>query len=167
MQYFGKYRNHLFREYAVEKEGFETTEEALKKGRYGRCVYRCDNNVVDHQIVNVLLEDDVTASLTMCAFSDVGRVTRIYGTMGEIHAKFEEDIIEVCEFTSGDTVRYEIAHDDSLHGGADTNLVRDFLQVVREEKQPSTAIDISIESHKMCNAAEKSRINGGMAIELL
>lgn len=167
MKYFDKYRNHLFREYAVEKEGFETIEEAMKQGRYGRCVYRCDNNVVDHQVASFLFEDDVTASLTMCAFTDIGRITRIYGTMGEIYAQFDKDKIEVCEFTTGDTVTYEVSHDDSLHGGADINLVRDFLQVVRGEKQPATSIDISLESHRMCNAAEKSRLNGGTSIEVL
>lgn len=78
MRYFGKYRNHLFREYAVEKEGFVTIEDAMKNGRYGKCVYHCDNNVVDHQVVNMLFEDNIIASISMCAFSDVGRETRIF-----------------------------------------------------------------------------------------
>ncbi len=166
MKYFGKYKNHLFREYAVEKEGFLTIEDAMKNGRYGRCVYQCDNNVVDHQVVNMLFEDEVTASLSMCAFADDGRETRIFCSMGEIYANMEKSIIEVKEFKNSNVTTYSVGHEASLHGGADTILVRDFISVINGEKEPSSSIEISIESHKMCNAAEESRLNNGKEILL-
>lgn len=161
MQYFGKYKNHLFREYAVEKEGFVSTEEAMRYGRYGRCVYHSDNNVVDHQVVNMLFEDDVTAVLSMCAFADDGRETRIFCTMGEIYANMDKSVIEVREFANANVTTYSVGHEASLHGGADTVLVRDFIAVVKGEKAPSSPIGISLQSHKMCMAAERSRLDGG------
>ena len=55
--------------------------EALESGPYGKCVYKTDNNVVDHQVVNMEFENEATASFTMNAFTkDMRRETRICGT---------------------------------------------------------------------------------------
>jgi len=57
--------------------------QALRDGPYGRCVYACDNDVVDHQVVRIDFEGGVTATLTMSAFTPLGhRRTQIMGTRG-------------------------------------------------------------------------------------
>ncbi|WNR46183.1 hypothetical protein [Paenibacillus roseipurpureus] len=50
----------------LSDEGFL---QALKEGLYGRCVYRCDYNVVDHQVVNLEFANEVTVAFTMCSFT--------------------------------------------------------------------------------------------------
>ena len=63
----------------------EGVRTALETGPYGRCVYHCDNNVVDHQVVNMHLQGGPTISFTMSAFSSqVDRTIRVMGTRGEI-----------------------------------------------------------------------------------
>jgi predicted dehydrogenase len=87
---------------ACEKEGYTDMNVALSKGRYGKCVYRCDNNVVDHQTVNMEFEDGLTAVFTMSAFTyTTERDMRIMGTKGEIFAQFDTNDIEVHNFVTG------------------------------------------------------------------
>ena len=55
-------------------------DEALKDGPYGRYVYACDNDVVDHQVVALEFPGATTATFTMTAFSKAaGRSTRLFG----------------------------------------------------------------------------------------
>lgn len=42
---------------------------AIESGPYGRCVFYCDNNVVDHQTTQMLFENGITATLHMTGFS--------------------------------------------------------------------------------------------------
>ena len=45
----------------------ENVTDALNSTNYGKCVYETDNDVVDHQVVNVEYAGGVTASITMSA----------------------------------------------------------------------------------------------------
>ena len=71
----------------------------MREGPYGRCVYHCDNDVVDHQVVNMEFENEVTAVFTMCAFTnEMGRTIKLMGTEGEIRGHMEKNQIELIEF---------------------------------------------------------------------
>ena len=76
--------------------------KALKEGPYGRCVYHCDNDVVDHQVVNMEFTNGVTASLTMSAFSyECTREIKFMGSKGEISGKLEDNTLSVTDFLTG------------------------------------------------------------------
>lgn len=155
---------------------FEPTEEkllnALRRGPYGRCVYRCDNDVVDHQVVNLELEEGTTVNFTMTAFTaHGGRTLRIGGTKGELYGDTKANTIRVMRYGLPDEEIdvNKLATDFSGHGGGDTRLVHEFIEYLRGEISMSktlTAIDRSVESHLVALAAEASRKNGGHAIEL-
>ena len=143
--------------------------EALKVKDYGRCVYQMNNDVVDHQVMNLLLEDDVTVAFTMTAFSDKGgRCMRVMGTKAEIFADMEKDIIQLMPF-GGEMEEFDIrkiATDLSGHGGGDIKMVEDYHDVLEGKPMPSamTTIARSVESHYVALAAEESRLNGGQLV---
>ena len=63
----------------------ENVYEAIKTGPYGRCVYHCDNDVVDHEVVDMEFENGATAVFTMTAFTkNTRRTIRVMGTLGEL-----------------------------------------------------------------------------------
>lgn len=146
----------------------EVVMRALRDGPYGRCVYSCDNDVVDHQVVNFEFSGGVTASFTMTAFTRArGRETRIFGTRGELRGDSEK--IQVYDFLTGTTseVNNGVASDGSIlsgHGGGDDGLMDHFLQAVRGQ-DPSlilSGLRETLESHLMVFAAEEARRHGGV-----
>lgn len=145
--------------------------DALKSGPYGRCVYHCDNDVVDHQVVNILFEDDITVAFTMCGHTttDYAREITIYGTLGEIRGNMIENIITVSSFGHPPMKVNVNAYTDDFsgHGGGDNRMMEEFIQLVSGRSVDTsnlTTIDNSIQSHLIALAAEQSRINGGESI---
>ncbi len=139
----------------------EGITKALKEGPYGRCVYHCDNDVVDRQVVSLELEDGVMASHVMSAFTaNCCRQLKILGTQGQIEADMGSNEVWVHPF-GGERYRVEVdTSDKSGHGGGDFGLLRDFLQVLREGGESRTSARKSLQSHLICFAAEKSRLEG-------
>ena len=144
----------------------ETILDALRNGPYGRCVYACDNDVVDNQIVNMIFDNGSTVSMTMTAFnSHGGRLTRIFGTRGSIDT--DSNTITLFDFlTDKKTVIDTAVKNDggilSGHGGGDGGLMDAFISAVAEQ-DPSKILsgtDETLESHLMVFAAEESRKNG-------
>lgn len=140
--------------------------KALRDGPYGRCVYKCDNNVSDHQIVNIVFENGVFASFTMTAFTKrITRIIYIYGTHGEIFGDLERGFIKISKF-AGEEITINVEASGG-HSGGDEGLMKEFLNVLKgNKKEPLTSIDASIESHIMALAAEKSRKNNGKPVEV-
>ena len=150
----------------------ESIRKALKEGPYGRCVYHCDNNVVDHQVVNLEMTDRSTISFTMCGFTgSMARYAKFMGTKGEIIADMGENIIDVWEFDKEHEIIdvAKLATDFAGHAGGDSRLVESFLDLVSGEADISsriTSLGASMESHYIALAAEKSRVEGGRMIPM-
>ena len=141
----------------------EKLADALKNGQYGRCVYACDNDVVDNQTVNMLFEDGSTAVMTMTAFNNhSGRKTRIFGTLGEIEG--DSQLITIRKFINNSTrtVDTNIVNDGGIlsgHGGGDFGLMESFVEALAtgDQNKILSGIDETLASHLMVFAAEESR----------
>ncbi|OCT10922.1 oxidoreductase [Paenibacillus pectinilyticus] len=142
----------------------EARTKALQEGPYGKCVYHCDNDVVDHQIVNLEFANEVTAAFTMSAFTlDCSRTLKLMGTKGEIRAAMEKNEIELIDFETGLTkqISLETPGGHIGHGGGDFGLIRDFIKQVQLDGKGNglTSADHSVQSHLMAFAAEQSRLD--------
>lgn len=139
--------------------------------RYGRCVWKCDNNAVDHQTVNMEFANGATAVFTMTAFSaQTHRFIKIHGSLGEIEGDLEAMKITVRIFGKEEEVIdvSGLADDFSWHAGGDKKMLVDFVRHVRDGVMISGLTDIShsIESHFMALDAEESRLHGGITIAM-
>lgn len=147
----------------------ENIKRAIETGPYGRCVYYCDNDTVDHQIVNMEMENGATISLTMCAFTSKGhRYLKVMGTMGDIEADMGKNTIEVTVFGEKPQIIdvSKLSDDFSGHGGGDSQMVREFIDfLINEDKEkPLSGLEVSLESHYVAFAAEQSRKENGKGI---
>ncbi|MFD1037216.1 Gfo/Idh/MocA family protein [Virgibacillus byunsanensis] len=135
--------------------------KAIKEGPYGRCVYRSDNNVVDHQVANLLFENGVTVAFTMSAFTkEQGRTFQLMGTKGEIIGSTTKNEITIKYFSGKEEV-ISPAQVQGGHGGADTMIMRDFVKQINDKtyKSKTSAME-SAKSHLIAFAAEESRLSG-------
>lgn len=140
----------------------ESVRRALRSGPYGRCVYHCDNTVVDHQVVNLEFEDGITASFTMCGFTWEGsRTIKVMGTMGQISGDVEENKITVTLFAGGKQTVYHLDADPEGHSGGDKGFMEDVVRQVRSNGTYAgrSQISGSVEGHLIALAAEKSRLS--------
>ena len=146
----------------------EAVLEALRRGLYGRCVYRCDNDVVDNQLVNLTFANGVTASLTMCAFTDrCERIINLMGSRGQLRGNLEDSTLELLDFASGSRTIRQIHTPEGGHSGSDAVMMREFLRTLRAGAADSrSSAAVSVESHLMALAAEQSRLRGGVPVRL-
>ncbi|SDH03398.1 Gfo/Idh/MocA family protein [Nonomuraea jiangxiensis] len=145
----------------------EDVLEALRTGPYGRCVYACDNDVVDHQEVVMEFDDGTTCSFTMSAFTPMEyRHTRLFGTHGYIDG--DGSTLRLVDFRTGDeetiTVGRAGSAADDGHGGGDEGLTDAFLAAVAAGDPGLLRTDAaeSLMTHRVVWAAEQARLTGSV-----
>ena len=150
----------------IEDFSADALEEALRDGPYGRCVYACDNDVVDHQVVALEFPGGATAAFTMTAFSQAaGRATRLFGTRGELTG--DGRAIRRYDFLTGAERLITPAPSGAMnaaggHGGGDAGLMDAFISAVATGNRELIASGPreSLASHLAVFAAERARRSG-------
>jgi predicted dehydrogenase len=136
--------------------------ELLTGNRFGRCVFQCDNDVVDNQVVQIQFEDNITASFTMCGHNGAERrMTKISMTNGEIDYDGISGVIRTWSFEPllEDTLKVKRK---GTHGGGDRAIMDNFLDAIDSGNRSIllTPIQKSLEGHLLVFAAEESRRDG-------
>ncbi|MGH3655946.1 MAG: Gfo/Idh/MocA family protein, partial [Micromonosporaceae bacterium] len=151
----------------VDEPTEQALDDALRNGPYGRCVYACDNDVVDHQVVCMEFDGGLTGTFTMTAFTAEGlhRQTRIFGTRGELIG--DGSTVRVHDFLSGATEVIDAdgggdATAGGGHGGGDGGLMDAFVRAVAsgDARHILSGPDETLNSHLAVFAAEHARRSG-------
>lgn len=152
--------------HCLEYLGEPTEEDKIKSLKtdnpHGRCMWACDNDVVDHQSVIIEFADGCIGNHSlMTGTAKPCRTIHLVGTKGELEGSVEDgsfvmrfaDARPNCEYIET-PVDLNVSMD--MHGGGDMRLVQDFVRVVRGE-QPSlstTQLEDSIYGHLIGFAAD-------------
>ncbi len=149
-------------------KSYESRRRALETGPYGRCVFRCDNDVVDHQIVTVEFASGALLNFTVSACTSYCyRSLRVVGGEGELNGHFEREELRVERFIQGfyprvPTETHRVAAGEGAHGGGDWRVMRNCVRLVREENfaEADRSLAIALDGHLLAFAAEQARRSG-------
>ena len=167
----------------IERIVNPTDEQKLESLRtdnpFGKCVWHCDNDVVDHQTVIVEFSDGSTATHNMfCATARPTRTLHILGSGGEIEGDMEAGIIKLRKPRAQKGAAYteEVIDVNQTggdgqgdHGGGDGALIADFIAIMRggEPSKSVTNIQDSLAGHAIAFAADTAMREGRVvAIDL-
>ena len=165
LERFQKNRIDNYLESVVEPLTEENILNALRCGPYGRCVFACDNDVVDHQVVNMEFEDKSTAVFTLagCSLYDERRAT-IFGSEGEIRC--DGTRIRIFSYQENKVTEIPVEPDQGTltthHNGGDLYCLEAFVDAIAsgDESRILTGAEESLHSYNMVFAAELSRKTG-------
>lgn len=148
--------------------------QALAEGPYGRCVYNCDNDVVDHQVVAVEFTGGLSATFTMTAFAHERlRETELLGS----HAQLSGDGRKIRLRPFGDLaaplpdqdgrlqpdgeILWDFSHVPGHgHSGGDDGLMNFFHHCLQDRARALqwTLPEEALRGHALCFAAEQARL---------
>jgi len=144
----------------------EDIKNAISTTQYGKCVFKCDNDVVDHQTVNMLFEGNTTVTFHMNCFNKGGRFIHIMGTKGEIRSALDNsNPITIYSLTTGQTETIPLSGKDGItggHGGGDEGILHTLYDYLNDTYNGPAipTIQQSCYNHLLVFAAEKSRLTG-------
>ena len=142
--------------------------QALEQGPYGRCVYHCDNDVVDHQTVSMAFASGASAVLVMHGHShEEGRTLRIDGSRATLLGRYtlNRQEIELHDHRTARVQRIRIPQSvrhATGHGGGDAGLIAAFVAAIRTRAPSPTTARASLESHLMAFAADEARLDASV-----
>ena len=141
--------------------------KALREGKFGRCIYHCNNDQPVSQFVGIKFENGLTATYNLHGMSyRDGRETRIDGTKGSLKSYFYNSAfyIDVFDHLNASTEKVRLKIERSAGGGGDYRIMDEFIDALNGVKPPPISSKESLVSHLMAFAAERSVKNKSVEI---
>lgn len=137
----------------------EVIEKELVSGKFGRCVFKCDNNVPDRQTVFFTTTDGISVTMSMLSMTcEEGRETIICGSKGEITAAGDKITVKYLNGDKEEFYDFTEINKTGLHANADISIVGDFIEsLTNKEHKSKSDISETLQSHLLCFRAEESR----------
>ena len=147
---------------------FEEKVESLKTyNPHGRCIYKCEGDLIDHQNVSITFADGSTAvhSLALGAMRP-GRSIWVQGTEGEAEGWVADGVLYLRKYDKVTSRYLETSYnfkdkegEEGGHFGGDKGLVADFCDLItgREPSISCTSIEDSIWGHLVCFRADEAQ----------
>ena len=150
----------------------ELTDENILKSlegtNYDKCVFKSDNDVVDHEVTIMNFANGKTACHTMSAFSQkIYRDIKIFATKAQLTGLMEDNKLQIHYFDGrNEEIDIDISNVKMYgHNGSDFYIMDSLFKVLNGEKVPDISfLDVSMESHLMCFGAEESRNSNGRTV---
>jgi hypothetical protein len=142
----------------------EARRREIETGRYGRCVFHCDNDVLDHQVVALEFEGGVTASFGLQGLAPrEQRTIRVTGTRGELRGILDGGVLEVERPGVLGVEKHAIEGNMLGHYGGDVGLMEHFVTLLERGSRAVRASGrAALESHLVGFAAEQARESGAV-----
>ena len=158
----------LLSRYISPNQSHSSIMEALRTGPYGRCVYRCDNDVVDHQTVNMEFEGGFSVTMVVHGHShEPSRTMRYDGSRATLQGQFSNNPLLTIHDHRTNNIEQINPGEGGGHGGGDEKMLSAFIHAVRGEGPALlNSAREALESHIMAFAAEESRACSGVVIEM-
>lgn len=142
--FFGK--DYAGKPYVVDKD-------TTAVGRGDLCAWNSGAEQVDHQTLIIEYEDGTTADFTLKCFGSVRRPLQITGAHGTVYATPES--VELELYHPARTEKFDLPVSTGSHGGADYELIRDWIDaVIAGRPTRSATVHESAEAVAVCIAAE-------------
>lgn len=139
---------------AKEYEGIHSQFQASE----GTCVFNSEKDIVDHEVVIIEYENNITASFTVSMLSaEANRTMTIFGTEATLAADFSKGTIDIKYILPKNEMTLKIDSTEAGHGGGDQNILVDFIDLIRRNDTGSASNDgkAGMMSSLIALAAEK------------
>ena len=169
-------RLKLMERLAEDYDSQTTQKEIERRPWFGRCVYECDNDVCDDQVVTIEWDDDpllldgnqsmesrikgrgakiATFHMVAPTEKQCQRRGRVYGTKGEI--EYDSATIRVYDFATKEANIHCPPQPGGGHGGGDAGLARQFVNAIAAVKAGEMTVAEAQKVHVGCTLEEVIR----------